>query len=297
MVLLAALAAVLLRLPLLGGPARPDEAGYLLVARAVRRAGPFLYGDLWVDRPPLLVLAFRVADGIGGVRVLGLLAAAVLAAAAADAGWTLGGRAGALCAGAVAAALPASPLLSAPAVDGELLALPFVLAALALGLRALLPSGAGADVAGRTPGRAASRPAVLLAAAGVLGGSALLVKQNLAEALVVLGLLLLVQAVRGELGWRRASGLEAPSRSGPRCLCSACSSGPTGGGPPRTRSTTPCSASGPPRWTSSRREVSDRRVGGPCGSSRPRSSAGWCRCCSCWCAATRGPGPCDSQSC
>ena len=202
--LLVAATAVVLRLPLLTGPSRPDEAGYLLVARTVRRGGPFLYGDLWVDRPPLLVLAFRLADatgGLAGVRLLGLLAAAVLAGAAADAGWTLAGRPGAAAAGVVAAALQASPLLSAPDVDGELLALPFVLCCIATGLRA-------------TRAEVPQRQVLLLGSAGLLGSTALMVKQNVVDGLVLLGLLLLVRAVRRELAARRAVLLLASTAAG-----------------------------------------------------------------------------------
>lgn len=57
--LLLAGAAAAVRLVLVTEPPRPDEVGYLLVAAQARRDGPFLYGDLWVDRPPLLVAFSR----------------------------------------------------------------------------------------------------------------------------------------------------------------------------------------------------------------------------------------------
>jgi hypothetical protein len=53
-VVLTVLVGLLLRLPFTCRPAYPDEAGYLLVARHWRSGGPWLYGMLWVDRPPLL---------------------------------------------------------------------------------------------------------------------------------------------------------------------------------------------------------------------------------------------------
>jgi len=91
----AAVAAVLVRLLSLSAQARPDEAGYLLVAQQARRGGPFLYGDLWVDRPPLLIAFFRVADSLGGlvaVRLLALVPVVLLVLAAGHAGsdarWT-----------------------------------------------------------------------------------------------------------------------------------------------------------------------------------------------------------------
>ncbi|MCW2779313.1 MAG: hypothetical protein JWN17_3038, partial [Frankiales bacterium] len=191
-------AAVLLRLPLLGAPPRPDEAGYLLVARHAHGGGPYLYGDLWVDRPPLLLAVFRLADALGGVlalRLLALVAGAVLVVAAADAGRTVGGRRGSWWAGLVAVALQAAPLLGAPEVDGELLAVPLVMAGIAVGLRAL------------APGRRSR--AGHLAVAGLLAGTALLVKQNLADGLVLLGVVLVCRVVGRQVPLRRGARLLA----------------------------------------------------------------------------------------
>lgn len=201
--LLAALA-VLLRLPTLGAAARPDEAGYLLVARQAHAGGPFLYGDLWVDRPPLLLAFFRTADALGGllaVRVLALVAAVVLVLAAADAGVSLAGPRGGRWSGLVAAGLQASPLLGAPEVDGELVAVPLVMLSCALGLRALLrPQDPGA--------------VPLLALAGGVGAAALLVKQNFVDALVLLGVSLLAQTVLTRLPARRGLVLLAALSAG-----------------------------------------------------------------------------------
>ena len=84
----AVLLGVALRLPFLTDPLEPDEAGYLLVARQWHLLDAHLYGHLWVDRPPLLVLLFRLADTWGpyGVRLLGVAAVAVLGTAAGSAG-------------------------------------------------------------------------------------------------------------------------------------------------------------------------------------------------------------------
>lgn len=180
------LLAVLARLPLLTAAGRTDEVGYLLVARHAHAGGPFLYGDLWVDRPPLLIGVFRLAAALGGLpalRVLGLGVVAVLVVAAVDVGRTLSGPRGALWAGATAAALQASPLLGAPEVDGELLGAALVMVAVAVGLRALaLP------MRGRCVG--------LTVLSGALAAASLLVKQNLADGLVLLGVLLLVRLLR-----------------------------------------------------------------------------------------------------
>jgi hypothetical protein len=92
-----AAAAVLTRLPLIAAPARPDEAGYLMVAAAAHPHGPYLYGDLWVDRPPLLIAFFALAHALGGLvalRLLVLVPVVVLVLAAAGAGRALVGQRG-----------------------------------------------------------------------------------------------------------------------------------------------------------------------------------------------------------
>lgn len=184
---------VALRLPTLWMPARPDEAGYLLVAQHLHRGGPFLYGPLFVDRPPLLIAVFRVADALGGLpalRVIGVAAALLLVLACASAGQAVGGRRGWWAAGLVAAALQATPLLGAPEVDGELLGTPLVALAFAVGLHAV-----------RDPDR--RRATAGTAVAGALAGSALLVKQNLGDAAVLLAALLVCLLVQRQLRPRR----------------------------------------------------------------------------------------------
>ena len=71
-----ALAALLGWLPFLWRPLSPDEGGFLLVA-SQWGPGSSLYGDYWVDRPPVLIGLFALADGMGdpwALRVLGCLA-------------------------------------------------------------------------------------------------------------------------------------------------------------------------------------------------------------------------------
>src|SRR6188472_3226410 len=89
--------ALLLRLPFLHRLAFPDEAGLLIVAQNWHEGGTNLYGTLFVDRPPLLLAFWQVADALGGVeaaRLMGLLAVAVVVAAAGWIGHTLAGRRG-----------------------------------------------------------------------------------------------------------------------------------------------------------------------------------------------------------
>lgn len=188
------LVAVALRIPTLHTPARSDEAGYLLVAGQSPVPGSeFLYGELWVDRPPLLLAFFRLAEANGGlvaVRSFALVAVVVLVLAAAHVGWTVGGLRASRWAAVTAAALQASPLLSAPGIDGELLALPWVLSSMAVGLAVLLarPSRPGP-----------LRQSAGLVVAGALGSCAVLVKQNFVDALALLATLIVVLAVRRQL--------------------------------------------------------------------------------------------------
>lgn len=154
-----------------------DEAGFLAVAHQWG-PGPSLYGRYWVDRPPLLVGLYQLADHLGGavgLRVVGIAAVvvAVVAIGAAVRCATRSGSAGALAA-VTAAALLASPAAGAYEVNGELLAAPFT----ALGVL-------GVVVAWRSGSRRERVLGGALAGAGLVG--ALLVKQNMVDVLVVAG--------------------------------------------------------------------------------------------------------------
>ncbi|MFC4785561.1 hypothetical protein ACT8ZV_13860 [Nocardioides sp. MAHUQ-72] len=190
----AVLLALGLRLPFVQHVAYPDEGGLMLVARHWREGGPTLYGHLFVDRPPALVMFWRLAVDLGGLeaaRLLALLTTAVLVVAAAGCGHLLAGRRGTTWAAFVGAALAANPLLGSVEVNGELLGAPLtMLACLALlaALRSFRPG----------------RDDLLLVLAGVLAGGALLVKQNLAGALVLGLVLALTGAATGAWPWRRA---------------------------------------------------------------------------------------------
>lgn len=171
---IAAAVVVLLRLPFLMRPASPDEAGFLMVGSQWHVGGTSLYGDYWVDRPPLLIWIFRVADLLGGLlslRLIGALAAAAtVVLLAGTARRAFGGRAAGWTA-VVAAALLVSPLLGAQSVNGELLAAPFI----ALGIRLAVEAVTADDA--------------LVVRAAALGTGfaavlALLVKQNMADVVV-----------------------------------------------------------------------------------------------------------------
>src|SRR3982750_230264 len=82
-------------LPFVGRPLSPDEAGFLIVGGQWGE-GSSLYGDFWVDRPPVLVAIFEAAAaaapplfgarcGEGGLLGLPFVRAGLLAFVAAAA--------------------------------------------------------------------------------------------------------------------------------------------------------------------------------------------------------------------
>lgn len=181
------LGVVLVRATYVFQPLRSDEGGYLLVARQWHSGGEFLYGDYYVDRPPLLMLIFRVAaltDWDPMIRVLAIPFALVAVVAGWSAGQVLGGRRGATWGAVTAGALMSTPALAADQADGELFAAALVLAALALTLRAW--EGHGPERLWHAAG------------AGVLAGAAPLVKQNFLEGLLFAGVLAAVVLLRAD---------------------------------------------------------------------------------------------------
>lgn len=168
---------VLTRLVYAWQPLRSDEGGYLYVARRWNPGGgEFLYGDLFVDRSPLLLLVYRVAawwEWDGAIRLLAIpfvLAGVVLSARAA---YVLAGWVAARWAAVVTAALLSSPALAADQADGELFAVPFVAAGIVVVLEA------------RRGARGATARFGWAAAAGILAAAATLVKQSFADVLVL----------------------------------------------------------------------------------------------------------------
>jgi hypothetical protein len=139
-VVVAAVAAMMW-LPNLARPLASDEGGFLLVA-SQWSPGASLYGNYWVDRPPLLIGLFQLADLGGGIlalRLLGALAVAISVLLAGQVGRTAapGTRCAAALSAATAAAFLTTPLFGTSEVDGELLAVPFVLASVLAVLLAL----------------------------------------------------------------------------------------------------------------------------------------------------------------
>ena len=192
-----AVTAVLVRLPFVISPLTSDEAGFLMVG-SQWSPGTSLYGAYWVDRPPGLVAIFAVVSALGGqvaLRLVGAWAAALAVVAASAIGGRLapGRRTAPVLCGLLVLALVSSPLVDMTEVDGEILALPLVLAGLAMLVRAVRPSG-GVAVgwsfgAGAAAGAAASvkQDLVDVGVAAVVLAVALLARRRGCDAVVLLG--------------------------------------------------------------------------------------------------------------
>ncbi|QIK75458.1 hypothetical protein [Nocardioides piscis] len=208
---LAMVAVVLARFPSAMWPLRPDEAGFLLVARAWDPRPDSLYGPYFVDRAPEIIALVGLTDRIGGAYALRVVAALGLGAFVLLAALTarrLAVQAGSTRVGAAAAwtAVAAAALVSHAEIDpvsakGEHLGIPLVMAAcwlslaalqersvrravaagvvavLAVGMKQSLVGGlvfGGVLLVGSTlvgPARVPARSAIRLAAAATLGAS------------------------------------------------------------------------------------------------------------------------------
>ncbi len=127
------LIALLLRVPWLSVPLGRDEAGLTFVAQ--HWDGLSLYGDYWIDRPPLLLLLFKLAalGGTGGVRALGAVTACALVVAITLLARRLAGPGAGMIAGLLAALMTGSSAIHGIYTPGELLAaVPSTLSVLAL---------------------------------------------------------------------------------------------------------------------------------------------------------------------
>lgn len=201
---LLAAVAVALRLPYLHRPASIDEAGYLMVGGGWHAGGTSLYGDYWVDRPPLLIGLFQLASTLGGVvalRVVGCVAVVVVVGATAAAAHRIAGRRSAGWAALAAVGFLISPHLDAQLVDGELLAAPFV----ALGFLA---------VATAVTARARWTALVSALAAGVLLVAAVMVKQNMADTAVLGVVVLVLSLLQRRVTLRRGLEIVAAAAAG-----------------------------------------------------------------------------------
>ncbi|MGZ4429134.1 MAG: ArnT family glycosyltransferase [Nocardioidaceae bacterium] len=196
-------ATVALRLVLVLAPPHPDEAGYLMVARAWHLGGPTLYGHYWVDRPPGLIGLYKIASlvpWIPMIRVLTIPFVVLFIVSAAWAAHQVAGERAARWSAVVAGALAVSPLLGTQVADGELFAAPLVMFAVALTLKAV-----------RRPGGPSYRLAFV---AGLVAGLAVSVKQNFGDALLFAIVLVVASVVQGRLGRREAAYVLAAGMAG-----------------------------------------------------------------------------------
>lgn len=193
----AAVAAVLARFPSAMWPLRPDEAGFLLVARSWAPTPHSLYGPYFVDRAPEIIALIRLTDWIGGpyfLRVVGAAGIFVFVLVVAATARRLASYTGLLAdrADTVAAwtAVAAAGLVSDAGIDvvsvkGEHLGIPLVAGACWLALAALE--------------RRSSRLAL---ASGLVAMLAVGLKQSLVGGLVFGGVLLLGSAIADRRSWR-----------------------------------------------------------------------------------------------
>jgi hypothetical protein len=165
----AALASMLLRLPLLSAPLEPDEGGFVAIARSWAH-GAALYRDVWVDRPQGLLALFRLWDMVSlgneqSVRVMAMLFGAIMVVAAAEIARRLHSRRAGVLAAAFVAAASSAALIQGAQANGELLS----------GTFSALAVGAGATV---IVGRLSVR---WLVVAGAFGALAVSLKQSGAD--------------------------------------------------------------------------------------------------------------------
>ena len=165
--------AAALRLPFVNNPLQADEGGFLMVAGQWQGRGTALYTDQWVDRPPLLLLVFKLASVLGAepviLRMLSLLFGFVIIGASWWAGRTINGNRGAVVAAIVAASITACYTLDGFALTGESVAGAFVMTSCALVLEAKY-------------GERSPQTGILLALlAGIAASLAFLSKQNFVD--------------------------------------------------------------------------------------------------------------------
>ena len=157
-----------------------DEAGFLMVGNHWHD-GTSLYGNYWVDRPPLLLWLNDLAGGVTRLRFLGLAASVLTVLGAAWAAQLARGADAARWAAGAAAVFGVAQWLGIARVNGEMLAAPFVAWSIALTLYAVT----------RTSWRV---PAAI--GSGMLAVGALSIKQSVIEAFVFALALALATAVQ-----------------------------------------------------------------------------------------------------
>jgi hypothetical protein len=183
----AALLAILVRLPFFRAPLTADEGGYAEIAR-LWQGGRSLYVDLWVDRPQGLELLYRLALSVHlgspvGLRLAAALAASLSVVVVGMVGTRLDGTLTGRRAAFLLATLGASPWIESFTLSAELLAA--LLASVSLLLYLLSCDG---------------RRLPWLACAGLATGCAVMVKQSAFDAGLAAALALVLVERRKALG-------------------------------------------------------------------------------------------------
>ncbi|MBC7631581.1 glycosyltransferase family 39 protein [Aeromicrobium sp.] len=181
---------VVLRTPFINVPLGIDEGGDAFVARAWGTTQGSMYGGSWLDRPPLLVLLYKIGvlGGDRGIRVLGMVAAIMLVAATMAIAHRISGARAARITGAITAVMTSSVVLGAVFTGNELLASVPVTFSIVTLVRA----------------RDSSQPGRWLFVSGFLATCALLIKQSFGEVVVAGAIFLLVSWMTRERSGFRA---------------------------------------------------------------------------------------------
>lgn len=201
-IVLVLLLVVLLREPSFGLPLGIDEGGMSLIGTDWLRSfadgrvssGMDLYGDQWIDRPPLLLASYGAANLLGGelgVRLLGLGAACLVAVLAGFVAGRIAGPRARIVGAALAGSLTSMRVLDGDRTTGELLAAVPSVASIAL----LCAIVAGPQT------RSCRRRWLLLSLAGACAASAPLVKQSALDAGV---------AATAWFAWRACTSAQRP---------------------------------------------------------------------------------------
>lgn len=169
--LAAALALMIgIRLLFLREPVGRDEAGFLMVGDGWSRGGSSLYGEYWVDRPPLLIWIMELAGDATVLRLIGLLSTVLMVLGVARAAHLARGPAAARWAAGTGALFGVAHWFGVPRTNGEMLSVAFVAWGIALAVQAWTRPG--------------PRSWLLALGAGALAACAGLVKQTIADGLV-----------------------------------------------------------------------------------------------------------------
>jgi len=159
---------LLLRLPFIATPLGIDEGGDAFIAQHWANTHGSVYGAYWLDRPPLLLLLYKVGliGGTLGIRIMGSVVAVAIVATVMAAARRLSNDKAARISGLTAAILLSAVSMGAVFTDSELLAaLPAALSVLML----LISSRS-------------ARPLRWLVAAGLFAAAAVLIKQSSVDA-------------------------------------------------------------------------------------------------------------------